>query len=166
VSDRTPPKIALWLLQQCGSGYCAESLAGDLIEEYRRGRSVSWLWLQVATAVGLALLRFMRTMRWTRALRRKPAHSLAGALTLAVTLVFGVIVLGVGSPTQADTARGSTQADSFGNDTAQSNASAPGGTDTAQCNANAPGGAAENSVPESSTSQSGLSQRGERRCPQ
>jgi hypothetical protein len=65
MSDRTPPKVALWLLQQCETGYHAESLAGDLIEEYRRGRSLSWLWLQVAMAVRLAALRFVRTMRWT-----------------------------------------------------------------------------------------------------
>jgi hypothetical protein len=152
--------VALWLLQQCGSGYHVESLEGDLIEEYRRGRSSSWLWLQVATAVGLALLRFLRTMRWTvvigatfqlgaevsavlalveivnqnrrtfaaaemmhlwyivivavlinlasigflastRALRRKPAHSLAGALMIALTLGFGVVALGIGTLTRA-----------------------------------------------------------------
>jgi hypothetical protein len=65
MSDRTPPKVALWLLQQCETGYHAESLAGDLIEEYRRGRSLSWLWLQVAMAVRLAALRFLWTRRWT-----------------------------------------------------------------------------------------------------
>ena len=210
MSDRTPPTIALWLLQQCGSGYRAESLAGDLIEEYRRGRSLSWLWLQVAAAVRVALMRFLWTPRWsgvlgasfrlaaevsavlalveivqqsrrtlaademmhlwviviaaalinlasigvlasTRAFRRKPAHSFAGALMLALTLAFGVVSLGVGELTRADTARGSAASDPPGTDTARLDASA-------QCSANQSG------RPQSNPSQSGASQRGDRHC--
>jgi hypothetical protein len=205
MSDRTPPKVALWLLQQCETGYHAESLAGDLIEEYRRGRSLSWLWFQVATAVRLALLRFLRTMPWTgvlgalfrlaaelsavlamveivdqyrrtlaagemmhlwfivvtallinlasigllastRAVRPKRSHSLAGALMLALTLVFGVVSLGVGALTRADTARGSTQAD-------------PLGTDPAQCKA-----AAQRIAPDSRPSEGSASERGDHHC--
>lgn len=210
MSDRTPPKVALWLLRQCGLAYHAESLAGDLIEEYRRGRSLSWLWLQVAAAVRVALMRFLRTLRWsellgpsfrlaaevsavlalveivqqnrrtlaademmhlwfiviaaalinlasigvlasTRAFRRKPAHSLAGALMLALTLAFGVVALSVGELTRADTAHGSAPSDPPGTDSARLDASA-------QCSANQSG------RPQSNPSQSGASQRGDRHC--
>ncbi len=65
MSVRAPPKLAVWLLERCGSEFHAESLAGDLIEEYRSGRNRRSLWRQVATAIGLALLRSIRTMRWS-----------------------------------------------------------------------------------------------------
>jgi signal peptidase I len=42
-----PPQLALWLLEHGGSQYRRESLAGDLIEEYRAGRSEAWFWRQV-----------------------------------------------------------------------------------------------------------------------
>src|ERR1700678_2735523 len=54
MSERVPPKIAVWLLRKWGSHYHAESLAGDLIEQYRQGRSRAWYWKQVTAAVSVA----------------------------------------------------------------------------------------------------------------
>jgi hypothetical protein len=55
-----PPIFATWLLQHLGDPYRREALIGDLIEEYRRGRSNAWYWRQVsfaALAGGLSALR-------------------------------------------------------------------------------------------------------------
>ena len=46
-----PPTFATWLLKHLCSGQYSDALAGDLIEEYRRGRSESWYWRQVLFAV-------------------------------------------------------------------------------------------------------------------
>jgi hypothetical protein len=158
--DRTPPRLASWLLKQWGSPYQLESLAGDLFEQYQQGGSRAWYWRQVAAAVLIARGRFLRTMPWgaacrllsrlvaetaavlaavvlvdqtrrtrffaetmnhtfiytlvvllaaasigfllsTRGARRRQAHGAINALMLA----FGVIALGVGTLTWADTLR-------------------------------------------------------------
>lgn len=180
MSERTPPALALWLLGRCGSASYAESLAGDLIEEYRQGRSRGWLWREVAVALGVALLRFIRAMPWmivlrsllriaaetaavlaivtivdqsrrapvsgeglnlgfivtvaalitvaslaivalmgTRSMvtrRQRPAEALAGVLILA----FGVIALGMGAFTRADTTRTGSHAACGGADAVRS----------------------------------------------
>jgi hypothetical protein len=159
--EREPPKLALWLLKQCGSAYHSESLAGDLIEQYREGRSRGWCWRQVTVAIVAARGRYVRSMPWTatcamlsrlfaevaavlaltvivdqarrthsvaqmmtqsfigtlavlitmamvaflisiRAHRRKQTHAAINALML----VFGVVALGLGTITWADTLRG------------------------------------------------------------
>jgi hypothetical protein len=46
-----PPLMATWLLEQIGRKN--PSLAGDLLEEYRHGRSVAWYWRQVLIAIVL-----------------------------------------------------------------------------------------------------------------
>lgn len=43
--------IAIWLLEHLGPRYCREALAGDLVEEYHRGRSLAWLWFNVLHAL-------------------------------------------------------------------------------------------------------------------
>src|SRR5262245_60990147 len=48
---RRPPRIATWLLQRLGSGPDREALAGDLIEQYQRGRSAAWYYAQAVWAV-------------------------------------------------------------------------------------------------------------------
>lgn len=40
-----PPLLAAWLIEHTGRD--RSSLAGDLLEEYRRGRSTAWYWKQV-----------------------------------------------------------------------------------------------------------------------
>ena len=46
-----PPAVATWLLLHFASEQNRDALAGDLIEEYRRGRSESWYWRQVLIAI-------------------------------------------------------------------------------------------------------------------
>lgn len=46
-----PPAAATWLLVHFGCGPTIESLTGDLIEEYRSGRSTGWYWRQVLAGV-------------------------------------------------------------------------------------------------------------------
>jgi len=87
MSDRAPPALALWLLERCGSASYAESLAGDLIEEYRQGRSRGWLWRQVAMALGVALQRFIRTMPWIIVLRASLRMAAETAAVLAIVTV-------------------------------------------------------------------------------
>lgn len=62
MSERDPPAIATWLIERFGPIQHRESLTGDLIEQYRRGRSESWYWRQVITAVVLAHLHLVRSM--------------------------------------------------------------------------------------------------------
>jgi hypothetical protein len=45
-----PPAVATWLLER----FCTDvALAGDLVEQYRDGKSVTWYWKQAITAVGV-----------------------------------------------------------------------------------------------------------------
>jgi hypothetical protein len=44
-----PPIVATWVLTHFGNRN--EVLAGDLVEEYGRGRSVAWYWRQVIVAI-------------------------------------------------------------------------------------------------------------------
>jgi hypothetical protein len=41
------PPLATWLLNQALSSPMRESVLGDLIEQYQRGRSRFWFWRQV-----------------------------------------------------------------------------------------------------------------------
>jgi preprotein translocase subunit SecY len=49
MTEEQPPTLATWLLKRAARGN--EALVGDLLEEYRRGRSTAWYWRQVLTAV-------------------------------------------------------------------------------------------------------------------
>jgi len=60
MKSAAPPKLASWLLCHQVSGYQAESLAGDLTEEYTQGRSEGWFWRQVLSAVARSYLRVFR----------------------------------------------------------------------------------------------------------
>ncbi|MDE2448251.1 MAG: hypothetical protein KGO22_04730 [Gammaproteobacteria bacterium] len=79
----TPPKLAAWLLHHHVRGYRAESLAGDLTEEYAGGRGDAWYWGQVLRAV---------TTSYHRALR---LHGLRLLLALAAgwCAIFAAIAL-------------------------------------------------------------------------
>jgi signal peptidase I len=46
---------AIWLLEHLAPRYCREALAGDLIEEFHRRRSLTWLWSRVLQAVSLRM---------------------------------------------------------------------------------------------------------------
>lgn len=55
-----PPKLASWLLEHAGSRYRREALAGDLVEQYRAGRSDAWYWRQVLWAIAASVGAFAR----------------------------------------------------------------------------------------------------------
>lgn len=126
MSERMPPKLASWLLEHCGPSFHGHSLQGDLFEQYQEGRSHAWYWRQVAAAVWIARLRFIRTMPWmgtarvlsrefallafllagiTIADRGRRAHSMAEMLspnflcTLAVLMAAAVVGLLIWSVT-------------------------------------------------------------------
>lgn len=99
MAERTPPRLASWFLQQWGSPYHGESLAGDLFEQYQQGGSRAWYWRQVAAAVlAASSIGFLLSIRGGR---RRQGHGAINAMMLA----FGVIALGVGTLTWADTLR-------------------------------------------------------------
>lgn len=60
MKSAVPPKLAAWLLQHHVRGYRAESLAGDLTEEYNHGRGDAWYWGQVLRAVTTSYHRALR----------------------------------------------------------------------------------------------------------
>jgi hypothetical protein len=45
-----PPAVATWTLEHLVGGE-RQALAGDLLEEFRQGRSASWYWRQVLVAI-------------------------------------------------------------------------------------------------------------------
>ena len=49
MTEKQPPALATWFLKRAARGN--EALVGDLLEEYRRGRSAVWYWRQVLTTV-------------------------------------------------------------------------------------------------------------------
>ena len=61
VNLRLPPRPATWLLERFGSEYRTDPLIGDLAEEFARGRSRFWYWQQATGALGLDLIRTLRT---------------------------------------------------------------------------------------------------------
>jgi len=48
--------LATWMLEHLTFGPHREALAGDLLEEFRRGRSASWYRREVASAIGIGVL--------------------------------------------------------------------------------------------------------------
>lgn len=78
-----PPRLAAWLLRHHVRGYRAESLAGDLTEEYAHGRGDAWYWGQVLRAV---------TASYHRALRLHGLRLLA-ALAVGWCAVFAGIAI-------------------------------------------------------------------------
>ena len=52
-----PPSLAVWMLDHFVPGGRDDALAGDLLEEYRAGRSKAWYWRQVVSAMAIALAR-------------------------------------------------------------------------------------------------------------
>jgi hypothetical protein len=51
VKRKRPPRLATWILDRSGDPYRRDSLVGDLIEEYQRGRSDAWYWWQVIRSI-------------------------------------------------------------------------------------------------------------------
>jgi hypothetical protein len=57
---REPPSLATWMLEHLTPADRDEALGGDLLEEFRRGRSEGWYWWQVLSACGVGWLRSLR----------------------------------------------------------------------------------------------------------
>jgi len=53
--DRRPPSCATWLLERFSDSYRRDALLGDLIEQYRGGRSDAWYWRQALVVVLIAV---------------------------------------------------------------------------------------------------------------
>lgn len=60
-----PPKLATWLIEQFSSILQNAPLAGDLMEEFKQGRSAAWYWRQVIWAILIGLL-ILFGKRWGR----------------------------------------------------------------------------------------------------
>jgi len=56
-----PPIVATWVLTRFGNGN--EVLAGDLVEEYQRGRTAGWYWRQVLVAILVGCGHEIRTQK-------------------------------------------------------------------------------------------------------
>jgi hypothetical protein len=52
-----PPRFATWLLKRFGSAGRTESLTGDLVEQFRKGRSASWYRRQAIGSILAAIVR-------------------------------------------------------------------------------------------------------------
>lgn len=56
-----PPRVATWLLER----FCTDvALTGDLIEQYRDGRSVVWYWKQAIAAVSVYSVSQILEHKW------------------------------------------------------------------------------------------------------
>jgi hypothetical protein len=91
----SPPKLAIYLLNRFGSPYRLDSLAGDLIEQFRSGRSKRWFWRQILSAILAARMRTIESTHWPSI--AKTALRIVNAIMLAAALA-----LGVGTLTRAD----------------------------------------------------------------
>lgn len=58
---REPPPLATWMLEHLTPANRDEALGGDLLEEFRGGRSEGWYWWQVLSACSVAWLNHLRT---------------------------------------------------------------------------------------------------------
>lgn len=58
-----PPSLPRWILERLSPAEDTAALAGDLIEEFERGRSVAWFWRQALAAVVIAWYRSLRGHR-------------------------------------------------------------------------------------------------------
>ena len=52
-----PPAVATWLLRQFGCSPRNDAILGDLVEQYRHGRSRRWYWYQTLIALIMGLIR-------------------------------------------------------------------------------------------------------------
>src|SRR5580700_894882 len=57
MNDRKPPRLSNWLLNHFGVGRQNPPLAGDLLEEFRSGRSAAWFWRQTLVVILTGLAR-------------------------------------------------------------------------------------------------------------
>ena len=63
MTARKPPTLANWLLNRSGFARENPPLAGDLLEEFGRGRSAAWYWRQTLVVISTGLVRAARLSR-------------------------------------------------------------------------------------------------------
>jgi hypothetical protein len=80
-----PPVIATWILEHLTPGDSNEALVGDLLEEFKQGRSALWYWCQVLAAIAVGFSRELRS-RWT-------AVAFAAFWTIPLTAFWALVVL-------------------------------------------------------------------------
>jgi hypothetical protein len=88
MKSNNPPVVATWLLKLFTVDSANDPLVGDLIEEYRRGRSGFWLWRQTLAAIAAGLLKALRV------------HPLAPVFALFWTLPMALVGFLVVQPMQ------------------------------------------------------------------
>jgi hypothetical protein len=49
-----PPRLAAWMLEHCVAAEHADALTGDLLEDFRAGRSDGWYWRQALSACAVS----------------------------------------------------------------------------------------------------------------
>jgi hypothetical protein len=49
-----PPRLAAWMLEHCASAEHADALTGDLLEDFRAGRTDGWYWRQTLSACAVS----------------------------------------------------------------------------------------------------------------
>lgn len=60
MKPKHPPRLARWVLEHLTTEEQKDALLGDLLEEFRCGRSRGWYWRQAATAVIVSMSRTLR----------------------------------------------------------------------------------------------------------
>ena len=90
MKSNNPPVVAAWLLKLFTVDSANDPLTGDLIEEYRRGRSAFWFWRQTLAAIAA---RFLQSLR---------AHPLAPLFAFFWTLSMQFFWFLVVRPIQTD----------------------------------------------------------------
>jgi hypothetical protein len=79
-----PPVLAAWLLEHIRFSTTDEALVGDLLEEFRHGRTVAWYWRQAFAALLVGFAREVRN-HWVLAIR---------AVVIGLTVNYGALLLG------------------------------------------------------------------------
>jgi hypothetical protein len=88
-ATKMPPRMAIWLIESWGAPRYRSDLLGDLVEQYRAGRSRAWCWRQAAWSLGLARVEAFRASPWMTAVK-------------ALIVAFGVVTLGVSTLSWAE----------------------------------------------------------------
>jgi hypothetical protein len=83
-----PPRAATWLAERFASRARRESLVGDLVEQFRHGRSRSWYWRQVFAAILIGIAQDLATHKL------QAVRALAVGATLYYVLSFPATTAG------------------------------------------------------------------------
>ena len=82
--------LALWLLDRLGPNEARSAIAGDLVEEYSRGRSVLWLWFQVTGALVAGSVSELRSHGWLACRAALTAYAAHQVVLLAAVTTLGL----------------------------------------------------------------------------